>query len=138
MAIQLGTTVRNNRLDSIETTVSTSPILEIWSGALPANCAAADAGSKISNGALPSDWLAAAAAGSKAKLGTWTLTGLAAAGAGTAGVYWRIKDSSATTTHMQGTLTVTGGGGDMTVDNVNIANAQVTTVTGFTLTDGNA
>lgn len=138
MAIQLSTPVRNARLDAIETTIGTAPIIEIWSGAYPANCAAADAGSKIANGTLPSDWLAAASAGSKVKLGTWTITGLAAAGAGTAGLYFRIKDSTATTTGLQGTLTVTGGGGDMTIDNTNIANAQVITATGFTLTDANA
>ena len=32
----------------------------------------------------------------------------------------------------------TGGGGDMTVDNTSFASGQAFTVTGFTLTDGNA
>jgi hypothetical protein len=39
---------------------------------------------------------------------------------------------------MQGTVTATGGGGDMTLDNAVIALAQVVTITGFTLTDANA
>jgi len=39
---------------------------------------------------------------------------------------------------MQGSVTVTGGGGDLTLDNVSIAAAQAVTITGFTLTDGNA
>ena len=39
---------------------------------------------------------------------------------------------------MQGTVTATGGGGDMTVDNVVFAAGQSFTVTGFTLTAGNA
>jgi hypothetical protein len=39
---------------------------------------------------------------------------------------------------MQGTVTATGGGGDLTVDNVSFASGQAFTVTGFTLTDGNA
>jgi hypothetical protein len=39
---------------------------------------------------------------------------------------------------MQGTVTATGGGGDMTVDNVSFAAAQAFTVTSFTLTAGNA
>jgi hypothetical protein len=39
---------------------------------------------------------------------------------------------------MQGTVTATGGGGDMQVDNVSFAAGQQFTVTAFTLTDGNA
>jgi hypothetical protein len=39
---------------------------------------------------------------------------------------------------MQGTVTATGGGGDMTVDNTSFAITQAFSVTSFTLTDGNA
>lgn len=39
---------------------------------------------------------------------------------------------------MQGTVTATGGGGDMTVDNTSFASGQQFTVTGFTITAGNA
>jgi hypothetical protein len=47
-------------------------------------------------------------------------------------------DSGGTVCHMQGTVTATGGGGDMTIDNTSIASGQSVTVTGFTLTEGNA
>lgn len=36
--------------------------------------------------------------------------------------------------HMQGTVTATGGGGDLTVDNTSIASGQTVQLTGFTLT----
>ncbi|MDV7392299.1 hypothetical protein RZS08_13125, partial [Arthrospira platensis SPKY1] len=88
--------------------------------------------------ALPSDWMSAASAGSKARLGTWSGTGAAGAGSGTAAGYFRIFDSAGTTCHMQGTVTITGGGGDMTLDNPNIAQNQVVTVNTFTVTAGNA
>jgi hypothetical protein len=39
---------------------------------------------------------------------------------------------------MRGTVTATGGGGDMTVDNTSFAAAQAFTVTAFSITDGNA
>jgi hypothetical protein len=39
---------------------------------------------------------------------------------------------------LQGSITATGGGGDMTLDNTSIASGQTITVTGFTLTAGNA
>jgi hypothetical protein len=136
MALQYSVTVRNARLDVVESTISTSPILEIFDGAIPANCAAADVGTKLCQLALPSDWMAAASGGTKAKANTWSGTG---SGTGAAR-YFRIKDSgSPDTTHIQGTVGPTGSPTfDMTVDNVNIAPGQAITVSTFTLTAGNA
>lgn len=135
MAIQLSTSARNARLDQIETTVGTAPILEIRSGAQPANCAAADSGTLLASMTLPSDWMAAAASGSKALSGTWQ--DASANNAGTA-AHFRIKDSTGTTCHMQGSVTGTGGGGDIELNNTSIAAGQSVTITAFTLTDGNA
>lgn len=133
--MQLSTTVRNARLDAIETAISTSPILKVFSGSMPANCAAANTGTTLATMTLPSDWLAAASGGSKAINGTWQE--LLADNTGTAG-YFRIFDSGGTTCHIQGTVTATGGGGDMTFGTTSfVANEQVN-VTSFTLTDGNA
>lgn len=134
MAIQLSITVRNARLDAIETTVGTAPLLRIYSGSMPADCATARSGTKLVEITCPSDWMAAASSGAKAKSGTWSV---AAVAAGTAG-YFSLQDSGGTTCHMQGTVTATGGGGDMTLDNTSIASSQTVTVTTFTLTDGNA
>jgi hypothetical protein len=138
MTIQQSVAVRNAKLDAVETTIGASPLIKFFAGAAPANCAAADSGSSLANGTLPSDWAAAASAGSKAKSGTWTATGTAAAGAGTAIGHFRIYDNAGTTCHEQGTVTVTGGGGDMTVDNTSVANGQVITVNTYTRTAGNA
>lgn len=135
MALQFSTAVRNARLDAIETTISTAPVLRIRTGAPPANCAASRSGTVLATLTLPSDWMAAASGGAKALSGTWE--DATADNAGTAG-HFEIMDSGVTTCHMQGTVTITGGGGDMTVDNTNIASGQKVTVTGFTLTDGNA
>lgn len=133
--LQLSVTVRNARLDTIETTIGTAPVIELRAGSLPANCAAVSTGALLSRDALPSDWLAAASSGSKAKNGTWTTTGL---GSGTIGYFRIYEASSPDTCHIQGDVTVTGGGGAMTVDNTSIALSQVVTVNTFTLTDGNA
>jgi hypothetical protein len=134
MGVQLSTSARNARLDQIETTVGVSAKLRIFTGAMPANCAAADSGTKLAEMSLPSDWMAAASAGAKAKLGTWSDVGLAPGNAG----YFRIYDSAFAACGIQGTVTATGGGGDMTLDNINIAVGQTTTVNTFTLTDANA
>lgn len=135
MAIQLSTTVRNARLDAIESAVGASAILRIRSGAPPANVAAADAGTVLATLNLPADWMAAAASGSKVLSGTWQDPG--ADNAGTA-AHFRLYASDGSTCHMQGTVTATGGGGDLTVDNVIFAAGQVFNVNPFTLTDGNA
>jgi hypothetical protein len=135
MTLQLSVAVGNARLDSIETTVGTSPIMTIRSGAAPADCATANSGTVLATLTLPSDWMAAASSRSKAKAGTWT--DASADNTGTA-AHFRIHDSGATTCHLQGTVTATGGGGDLTVDNTSFAAAQAFTVTAFTLTDGNA
>lgn len=135
MALQLSVGVRNARLDSLESAIGVSPVLTIRSGAAPANCAAANAGTVLATMTLPADFMAAAAAGVKAKSGTWEDTSADAAGTA---AHFRIHDAAGTTCHLQGTITATGGGGDMTLDNVTIAAGQAVTVTGFTLTDGNA
>lgn len=134
MAVQLSTASRNARLDAIETTVGTSPLLDFRTGAQPADCATADAGTELEHMTLPSDWLAAASSGSKAKAGTWTGTADAAGSAG----HFRIKDSTDTNCHIQGSITADGGGGDMELDNIVVASGQTVTVNTFIISDGNA
>ena len=138
MTVQNSTAVRNARLDAEETAIGTAPVIKFFEGAQPANCAAADAGSAVATGTLPSDWMAAASGGSKAKAGTWQLAGAAYASTGKNVGHYRIYASDGTTCHEQGSVTVTGGGGDMTVDNVSVAHNQVVTVSGYTKTAANA
>jgi hypothetical protein len=135
MAVQLSTSVRNARLDAIESTIGTSAVLKIRTGAQPATVATADSGTVLAALTLPSDWLAAAASGAKAKAGTWEDTSADASGTA---AHFRIYASDGTTAHIQGSVTVTGGGGDMTLDSVSVTAAQTVTITAFSLTDGNA
>lgn len=135
MTIQLSTNVRNARLDAIETVTGTSAILKVRTGAAPVNCAAADSGTVLATANLPSDWMTAASSGSKSKTGTWEDTSADATGTA---AHFRIYDSTGTTCHIQGSVTITGSGGDMTVDSVSFTAGQAFTVTTFTLTDGNA
>ena len=132
--LQLSVGARNARLDAIETTGSTSPKLQIWTGTQPADCATTDSGTKLVEMSLPSDWMNAASSGTKTLLGSWTGTGITN---GTAG-YFRIKPTSVTGTNafIQGTVGTSGT--DMTLDNTSIATSQVVNVNSFTLTDANA
>ena len=135
MALQYSATVRNAQLDALETTIGTTAVLKMFTGSPPANVATADSGTLLVSMTLPSDWMAAASSGSKAKSGTWEDT--SADGTGTAG-HWRLYASDGTTCHAQGTITATGGGGDMTLDNTSITTGQNVTVTSFTVSAGNA
>lgn len=135
MALQFSVAVRNARLDAIETAIGVSAILKIRSGAPPATVATADSGTVLATLNLPIDYAAAAAAGVKSLLGTWQ--DASADAAGTA-AHFRLYATDGITAHLQGTVTATGGGGDMTVDNVVFAVAQSFTVTSFAITDGNA
>lgn len=187
MTLQYSVAVRNAKLDAIETTIGTSAVLKIRTGAAPADCAAADSGTVLATLALPSDYFAAASGGAKAKSGTWEDTSADAAGTA---AHFRLYASDGTTCHAQGICagpwkastayavgdyvtndsgkvyvctsagtsassggpTGTGTGitdngatwnysqaaAEMTLDNGDIAAGQQVTVTGFTLTAGNA
>jgi hypothetical protein len=135
MAVQLSVSVRNARLDAIESTIGTDAVLKIRTGAAPADVATADSGTVLASLTLPSDWLAAASSGSKAKSGTWQDT--SADGTGTA-AHFRIYASDGTTCHMQGSVTATGAGGDLTLDNTSISSGQSVTISSFSLTDANS
>lgn len=134
MTLQLSVALRNARLDAMETATGASAVLKVRTGAAPASCASADAGTVLSTVDLPADWLAAAAGGAKGMSGTWSDN--AADAAGSAG-HFRIYASDGVTCHWQGSITLTGGGGDMTLDNIVFEAGQVFTVTSFNVTDPN-
>lgn len=138
MAYQFSTAMRNAMLDAGETAIGTAPTLEIRSGAVPANCAAADSGTLLASMVLPSDWMAAASGGSKALSGSWS--DAAADATGTAG-HFRIKQGA--TCHWQGTVSqraVDGGTGDLKLDQATagLVAGQSVTITAMTLDMGGA
>ncbi len=135
MSVQLSIAVRNARADAFEATIGASAVLKLRTGAQPATCATADSGTVVATLSLPADWMAAAASGAKALLGTWQ--DASADAAGTA-AHFRIYASDGTTCGAQGSVTITGGGGDMTVDNPALQVGQLVNVTAFTITEANA
>lgn len=138
MALQSAVSVRNAQLAAFETDVGTDPVLRIRAGAPPADCAAADSGAVLSTIVLPTDWLTigAPSGGQASKSGTWQ--DLTADGTGTA-AHFRLYASDGVTCKLQGTVTLTAGGGDMTVDNVSFQAGQGSiTVTSWVLTMGGA
>lgn len=135
MTMQASAAVRNALLDAIETAIGASPKLRLRTGAPPANVAAASTGTVVAEMTLPADWMANASGGTKSLSGVWQ--DASADAAGTVG-HFEIVASDGVTRHLQGTVTVTGGGGDITLDNVNVNAGQSISITSFTLTAPNA
>lgn len=141
MTVQWSTTLRNGRLNAIATAIGGTPHIEVWSGTQPATCALASSGTKLAKfdlvGAVGT-WNDAAASGSMNVVAAAALplatTGLAN---GTAG-YYRIFASDDSTCHEQGSITVTGGGGDATIDSLSIASGGAVQITGFSKTEAGA
>jgi hypothetical protein len=135
MAHQYSVAVNNARLDAIFTAIGSTPVLKIFSGAEPANCAAADPAGLLCTITLPATPMAAASGGSKAKTGTWSGT---ASGTGIAASY-RIYDSGGTVCGVQGSVTATAGGGDLTLDSVSaqVNSGQTVTVATYQINAAN-
>lgn len=131
MTIQLSVAVRDAMLNAIETAIGTSAVIKLKTGAQPADCAAADSGTVVATISLASDWMAASSSGSKAFSST-PLEDTSADNAGTL-AHYRVYASDGTTCHMQGTITATGGGGNMTVDNTVVTAGQDIKITSWTI-----
>jgi hypothetical protein len=133
MTVQFSTATRNASLDAIETTIGASPTLRIRTGPPPANCAAVRTGTILAETVLPADVWAAATGGSKAL--NAAVAEFNATGTGTAGHFEVVQGA---TCHLQGSITQTGGGGDMTMANTSLATGQPVRVNSLTLTAGGA
>jgi hypothetical protein len=129
MANQYSTTVRNARLDAVESTIGTAPKLQIRTGSPPANCAAADTGTLLVEFTLPSDWMADASNATKQKSGTWEANAVASGIAG----HYRIKNNAGTVCHIQGTVGISGA--DLLIDNTNIASGQLVRINTYQWTE---
>lgn len=136
LSLQFSTAVRNAMLDTIESTIGTSAILKIWSGTMPANCAAADAGdgAVLATINLASDWMSAASSGAKALSGL-PVSDTSADNTGTAS-HFRIYDSGGTVCGVQGTVGT--GTHDLVVDSTSFVSGQTFQITAFTITAGNS
>lgn len=124
MAITTNTTFKNTILDGFDTAFN-SGTLEIRTGSAPGAGNAAT-GTVLATITLPADAFAAASGGTKAKSGTWQ--DASADATGTAG-HWRMTGGS---NIVEGTVTATGGGGDMELDSTSITSGQTVTITAFT------
>ncbi len=126
MAFQYGVVLRNNQVSQIQTSVGGSGTLKIFSGAEPANCAAADPAGLLATIVLPASFLTSTG-GVTTIAGSWSV---AASATGTAATF-RMYDGSSVC-HVQGNTTT-----DLVLNNTSITSGQTVTVTQFSVTAGN-
>jgi hypothetical protein len=127
MALDYSTALRNGRLQQIQTTVGSAGLLKIFSGAEPANCAAADPSGLLVTINLPTTFLTVSG-GVTTIAGTWTGT---ATGSGTAQCF-RMYDNGSNC-HLQGAIPA-----EMTLSpSAAIVSGQSVTVNTFGVTAGN-
>jgi len=129
MTLDLKNSTANYMLDQLyDNKFPAGSLLQFRSGA-PAgaeNAAGGTLGAEVTTPATPFN---AAASGSKTKNGTWSVAATAAITIG----HFRLKNAG-DTEREEGTVTATGGGGDLTVDNTSLASAQVVTVNTYSHT----
>lgn len=125
MAIQHSTPTRNRMRDAYVAAFPAGSSLVIRTGT-PAGVANAATGSVLATITLPATPLTSGT-GQVTLGGTWSV---AASGTGTAGHY-RLTNG---TDIEEGTVTATGGGGDLTLDNTSIASGQTVTISTWTRT----
>jgi hypothetical protein len=128
MAERLNTAARNRQADSIGDDLN-SGTFKLYTGSQPASGDDTASGTLLVTVNLPADAFAAAASGVAAKSGTWS--GVAAA-SGDAG--WGRFENSGATRNYDISVTATGGGGDLELDDIEIVSGQTVLINTFSIT----
>lgn len=141
MTVRLSTGFRDKSLNSQFNTGAgqnfDSGILEYRTGVQPASADDAPVGVVVASITTPADAFNAAAAGAVAKNGTWQDPSADNTGVPT---WFRFREStdgggsSTTDRRIDGSVTATGGGGDLTLNDTSIVATQVVTQDTFTVT----
>lgn len=129
MATQYSVAARTSQMSQLNTTIGINAQIVVYTGAVPANVGAAPTGTLLVQFAGNATAFGSAAA---AVLTAAAVASVNAVAAGVAG-YYRINTSAGVAV-TQGTITGTGGGGDMVLTNTNVANAQACSLTSLTIT----
>ena len=130
-SIQLSVAQRNAILDAMEVEAGTDLVIKGFTGARPANVAAANSGTELFSIVAPADSMAAASGGTKA-----FNTPLTDASANASGKceHWRVYKSDGTTCVWQGDASDTVGSGSMKLVEDDLVATQPVTIATFVIT----
>lgn len=129
--MQLSVAAANARLNQIDTVIN-GPTIQLYTGAPPANCAAAATGDLITEISAVPNWLKDAAGGVKEMRDDIYVSNYSME-PGVIG-HFRVLGLDGLC-HMQGTCSLPGGGGDMILSNTNVMPDQELRVLSVTIND---
>jgi hypothetical protein len=132
MAVRIATSARNAAADALVDLIDAGPAagyVEIRTGSQPATANTAASGTLLVTATLGDPAFGAAASGVATANAIGSATGVAA---GTAG-WFRTYDSTGAAVH-DGSVTATGGGGDMTINTTTISVGLTVNITAYTVT----
>lgn len=135
MALTLDSTARTNAVAAIVDTIDAGSgpgLLRIYTGTKPATPSDAATGTLLAECTLSDPAFPTRSAGVATLDVTPDVQDLSANATGTAG-YFRFLDSAGNG-RIDGTVTATGGGGDMTLNTVSVVAGAVVTITSCTIT----
>lgn len=136
MALKFSTALRNSRADAISTAIGNGGILRIYDGTRPANVGTAVTTQVVLAELTGGSPFAPAASSGLLTANVITQDPIANA-TGTAS-WFRLFQSNGTTAVIDGDVTATGGGGDLTLNTVSIASGGPVQVTSAVITEGGA
>lgn len=138
--LQVSAEVQNAIVQTIEGQCGVSPRILFLSGTMPNDLTFPDAGSTIVDMTLPADWLGTPVNGVSSQQGVWRDPSANATGVAS---YARFKNTLGTESTaddiacIQGPVTLSGGGGLLTLPTLSVTAGQPVSITGFTFTAGN-
>ena len=136
MALKFPAAFRTTRANTFTTRAGNGALLRIYDGTR-----ATDADTAIGAQVLLAELTCASPFAPGASSGVLTASAItqdsSANATGTA-TWFRLVDSAGTTTVMDGSVTVTGGGGDLQLVTTSIVSTQPVQITSFVLTEGGA
>lgn len=135
MALKFSTSLRNSRADNIATAIGSAGVLRIYDGTRPANV-----GTAVTTQVLLAELTCGSPFAPSASGGVLTANSItqdsSANATGTAS--WFRLFTSGGTAVVDGDVTATGGGGDLTLNTVSIVAGGPVSVTSAVFTEGGA
>lgn len=132
--MQFSIAVRNAQMLATSAAIGGAPIIRMFTGPAPADCAAPDSGTLLAEGVLAAAPFLPPAGGALTAASTVLVPVVADGALG----HYRIYDSTGATCHEQGSVTVVGGGGDMELETVDAVAPKVVRLSAKVITAGNA
>lgn len=136
MALKLPAAFRTTRADTITTRAGNAALLRIYDGTQPA-----DADTAITTQTLLAELTCGTPFASGASSGVLTanaITNDSSANATGTAAWFRLVQSGGSTVVMDGSVTASGGGGDLQLVTTSIVASQPVQVTSFVITEGGA